>query len=226
MPELNSYFDSIERISQPDYNPSALDILYSHNRTTSITSTKLRFNNHDYDVFDVGGARNYRKTWIHCLQNLDVIIFTVDIASYDQVLYEDHTRNRMDEAFALFGSIVRSKFFIRVPLILVFTKLDLLERKLACSPPEKYFPDYEGGGGPSSADTFVSYITDRFVALNEQAEKKRLFVRYTSIHSSSGDDPMGPFLLRTIQDVVTDIDNVELRRSNFAFGNDVMNQFR
>jgi hypothetical protein len=60
-------------------------------------------------MYDVGGQRNERKKWIHCFDDVTAVIFVASLSEYDQVLYEDHTVNRMDEAVTLFADIANSK---------------------------------------------------------------------------------------------------------------------
>lgn len=39
-------------------------------------------------MIDVGGQRSERKKWIHCLDNVKMVIFLVAISEYDQTLIE------------------------------------------------------------------------------------------------------------------------------------------
>jgi hypothetical protein len=88
---FNSYFDSIDRISDPRYTPSDQDVLRSRVKTTGITETTFIIGDLTYRMFDVGGQRSERKKWIHCFENVTAIIFLVAISEYDQVLIEDET---------------------------------------------------------------------------------------------------------------------------------------
>jgi guanine nucleotide-binding protein G(i) subunit alpha len=91
----NSYFDSIDRIAQPDYIPNDQDVLRSRVKTTGITETTFIIGDLTYRMFDVGGQRSERKKWIHCFENVTTILFLVAISEYDQLLFEDETVNRM-----------------------------------------------------------------------------------------------------------------------------------
>jgi len=95
-------------------------------------------------MFDVGGQRSERKKWIHCFENVTAIVFLVAISEYDQVLVEDETVNRMQEALTLFDSICNSRWFVKTSIILFLNKIDLFKEKLTKSPMGKYFPDYNG----------------------------------------------------------------------------------
>ncbi len=193
--DKNSYFDSIGRISQPDYLPNDQDVLRSRVKTTGITETTFIIGELTYRMFDVGGQRSERKKWIHCFENVTTILFLVAISEYDQLLFEDETVNRMQEALTLFDSICNSRWFVKTSIILFLNKIDRFKEKLPVSPMKNYFPDYEGKlnqngsngrehqrsnlteGGPDYAAA-CDYILNRFVSLN-QHETKQIYTHFT-----------------------------------------------
>ena len=146
-------------------------------------------------MFDVGGQRSERKKWIHCFENVTTILFLVAISEYDQLLFEDETVNRMQEALTLFDSICNSRWFVKTSIILFLNKIDRFKEKLPVSPMQNYFPDYEGKldqngtngrnfqrsntaeGGPDYAAA-CDYILNRFVSLN-QHETKQIYTHFT-----------------------------------------------
>lgn len=139
-----SYFDSIDRIAAHDYLPNDQDVLRSRVKTTGITETTFIIGDLTYRMFDVGGQRSERKKWIHCFENVTTILFLVAISEYDQLLFEDETVNRMQEALTLFDSICNSRWFIKTSIILFLNKIDRFKEKLPVSPMQNYFPDYDG----------------------------------------------------------------------------------
>lgn len=126
-------------------------------------------------MFDVGGQRSERKKWIHCFENVTTILFLVAISEYDQLLFEDETVNRMQEALTLFDSICNSRWFVKTSIILFLNKIDRFKEKLPVSPMKNYFPDYEGGSDYAAA---CDYILNRFVSLN-QHETKQIYTHFT-----------------------------------------------
>ncbi|KAK0551876.1 guanine nucleotide-binding protein subunit alpha [Tilletia horrida] len=162
------YFDSIERMADPDYVPTDQDVLRSRVKTTGITETHFQIGELHYRLFDVGGQRSERKKWIHCFENVTAIIFLVAISEYDQLLYEDGNVNRMQEALTLFDSICNSRWFTRTSIILFLNKIDLFKAKLPISPMGEYFSDYTGG---DNYDAACEYIVNRFVSLNQSDSK-------------------------------------------------------
>jgi len=190
---VSSYFDSIGRIAQPDYLPNDQDVLRSRVKTTGITETTFIIGDLTYRMFDVGGQRSERKKWIHCFENVTTILFLVAISEYDQLLFEDETVNRMQEALTLFDSICNSRWFIKTSIILFLNKIDRFKEKLPVSPMKNYFPDYEGklstgllqliyvtkrSKGGSDYAAACDYILNRFVSLN-QHETKQIYTHFT-----------------------------------------------
>ncbi len=144
-------------------------------RRPVITETTFIIGDLTYRMFDVGGQRSERKKWIHCFENVTTILFLVAISEYDQLLFEDETVNRMQEALTLFDSICNSRWFIKTSIILFLNKIDRFKEKLPVSPMKNYFPDYEGGDDYAAA---CDYILNRFVSLN-QHETKQIYTHFT-----------------------------------------------
>jgi len=189
------YFNSIDRMSAPGYMPSDQDILRSRVKTTGITETMFRVGELTYRLFDVGGQRSERKKWIHCFENVTALVFLVALSEYDQMLYEDESVNRMQEALTLFDSICNSRWFVKTSIILFLNKIDLFQDKLAYSPLRDYFPDYNGG---DNYDAACDYLLHRFVSLNQSAASKQIYAHYTC----ATDTQQIKFVLSAIQDIL------------------------
>ena len=82
----------------------------------------------------MGGQRNERRKWIHCFDNVNAVVFVASLSEFDQNLFEDETKNRLDEALELFQQISNSKWFADTSLILFLNKKDLFEKKVRASP--------------------------------------------------------------------------------------------
>ncbi|KAJ2966906.1 hypothetical protein NUW54_g13669 [Trametes sanguinea] len=170
------YFNAIDRMAAPNYMPTDQDILRSRVKTTGITETTFKVGELTYKLFDVGGQRSERKKWIHCFENVTALVFLVSLSEYDQMLYEDESVNRMQEALTLFDSICNSRWFVKTSIILFLNKIDLFAEKLPRSPLGDYFPDYTGG---DDYDAACNYLLHRFVSLNQSAATKQIYAHYT-----------------------------------------------
>ncbi|KAK4546933.1 Glucoamylase 1 precursor (Glucan 1,4-alpha-glucosidase) (1,4-alpha-D-glucan glucohydrolase) [Oleoguttula mirabilis] len=188
------YFDSIDTIASPTYIPSDADVLRSRVKTTGITETTFIIGDLTYRMFDVGGQRSERKKWIHCFENVTTILFLVAISEYDQLLFEDETVNRMQEALTLFDSICNSRWFTKTSIILFLNKIDRFKEKLPVSPMKNYFPDYEGGQDYGAA---CDYILNRFVSLN-QHPTKQIYTHFTC----ATDTMQIRFVMAAVNDII------------------------
>jgi len=139
------YFNDVDRLAAAGYIPTEQDVLRSRVRTTGIVQSDFVIKSMNFSMFDVGGQRNERRKWIHAFDNVNSVVFVAALSEYDQVLFEDETQNRMEEALQLFDQIVNSKWFKETAMILFLNKKDLFEMKLAKKPLSQYFPEYDGG---------------------------------------------------------------------------------
>ncbi|OUM54046.1 hypothetical protein BVG19_g3389 [[Candida] boidinii] len=159
----NYFFDNFDRIVDPNYLPSVTDVLRTRKQTSGIYDVKFNLEDINVHLYDVGGQRSERKKWIHCFDNVTVVMFCVALSEYDQVLLESGTQNRLEESLNLFESVVNSMWFRRTSIVLCLNKIDIFIEKLPKSPLENYFPDYAGGSDVNKA---VKYILWRFRKLN------------------------------------------------------------
>ena len=64
-------------------------------------------------------------------EGVHAILFVVNLNAYNQVLFEDSTKNRMMESLELFKSVVHNPLFFVTPIVLVLNKKDLFEQEIA-----------------------------------------------------------------------------------------------
>ena len=116
------YFNDLDRVAAAGFKPTEQDVLRSRVRTTGIVQSDFKIKGLDFSMFDVGGQRNERRKWIHAFDDVNAVVFVAALSEYDQVLFEDETQNRMDEAISLFDQIVNSKWFKQTAMILFLNK--------------------------------------------------------------------------------------------------------
>ena len=168
-------FENIDRFAAADWLPTEQDVLHVRAKTTGIVETTFSVRDTHFRMIDVGGQRNERKKWIHCFQEVTAIIYCVALNEYDMKLLEDEKVNRMLESLELFEYISNSKWFTRTAIILFLNKSDLFREKIKKVDLKVLFPEYAGG---NDYEKGVEYITQKFIALNNNASKK-IFVQVT-----------------------------------------------
>ncbi|KAL9635735.1 MAG: hypothetical protein Q9164_003268 [Protoblastenia rupestris] len=163
------YYESIDRIGQRTYVPTDQDIVRSRVRTTGIVSHPFIVSDSHYEIWDLGGSRSERKKWIHCYEDVDIVLFVIDISAYDKRLNEDPTANSVDESVLLFDSVCNLKYFDKTGMIVCFNKVDLLEQKLGMIPIKEYCRDYDGS--PTDLATIKLYFRDKFLGLDKRSNR-------------------------------------------------------
>jgi GTPase SAR1 family protein len=163
------FFNSIDRIAQPNYVPNEQDVLRARVRTTGIIETTFRYKDLIYRMFDVGGQRSERRKWIHCFNDVTAVIFVAALSGYDMKLFEDQETNRIHESLTLFDAICNNHFFVNTAMILFLNKTDLFSQKIAKTPLKNYFPEYDGP--PNNASEAKKFIAGMFKRLNKNPNK-------------------------------------------------------
>jgi len=141
--------------------PTEEDIIMTRIRTTGIAQTELEEGPVKFRVVDVGGQRNERKKWIHCFDDVKALLFVVNLAGYDQVMFEDPSMNRMQESLNLFGQVCNNQVFATTPIFLCLNKKDIFEQQIQTTSLTKCFPEYTGGNDVNVA---LQFIQEKFQA--------------------------------------------------------------
>jgi len=163
-------FTHVKRIGNPNFVPTADDILRARLRTSGIVERLFKIQGVDFKFLDVGGQRNERRKWIHCFEGVTAMIFVAAISEFDQVLYEDEKKNRLQESLEVFENICNQKYFMNTVFILFLNKTDLFEDKLKRRISIKScFPDYNGNEFDAKATT--DFIAAKFKAVNKNAQR-------------------------------------------------------
>lgn len=177
------FLDRVHIVKQPDYTPTEQDILRCRVLTSGIFETRFTVDRVNFHMFDVGGQRDERRKWIQCFNDVTAIIFVTACSSYNLVLREDATQNRLKESLELFKSIWNNRWLRTISIILFLNKQDLLAEKVRSgkSKIEDYFADYK------------SYRTPTEVQMDAgddpEVVRAKYFIRdeFLRISSASGD---------------------------------------
>lgn len=179
LPDSTEYYMSkLDELTKMNYLPSNEDMLRARVRTSGIVEEKYIIDGVKFSMYDVGGQRNERKKWIHCFENVTAIIFVAAISEYDQMLFEDHTQNRVIEALELFKEICSSAWFTKTSIVLFLNKVDLFKEKIKRSKIEDnpYFNDCNAG---HSNDEGIRYMTNKFLEQVEPNRRKNMYSHAT-----------------------------------------------
>lgn len=107
--------------------PSTDDCIRSRIRSSGIVEVEFTHEHQTFKLFDAGGQRAERRKWLHAFDGVTALIFMVSLTEYDEVLFEDTNRNRLEESLEVWDGLVNTSHFADVPVLLFLNKLDLFE---------------------------------------------------------------------------------------------------
>lgn len=188
------YFDNLLRFCKDPFTPTEMDYLTYRVRTTGLIQTLLerKINKSDdkkdaevepekihFNLFDVGGQRSERTKWARCFDppSVDAVLFIVNCAGYNQVMFEDPTRNRLEEEIAVFGDLIKKKTAQGIPIFIFLNKKDLFEKMILEKDLGDKFPDYRGG---KSSQEALEYIKKRFTEQYGENPKELLKIEFVT----------------------------------------------
>ncbi|KAF9526869.1 G-protein alpha subunit [Crepidotus variabilis] len=180
------FLGNIQRIAEPEYCPTNDDILHVRLQTLGVMEHKfpvsLAGRTYQWKMYDVGGARGQRQTWVPFFDDATAIIFLAPVSAFDQYLEEDPKVNRVDDSLQLWTSICSNNLLKSANLVLLLNKIDLLREKLEAGVAvRKYITSY--GDRPNNFETVADYFRGHFLQVHRKKDttKRPLYVHFTSM---------------------------------------------
>ncbi|KAJ3313423.1 hypothetical protein HDV04_001852 [Boothiomyces sp. JEL0838] len=166
--EIADAIVEVWKTQAPSYSPTNLDILNLRTVTMNISETSFLYKGKKFHFFDVSGLSYHRKFWISYFDCVHTILFVTSLASYDQVMIEDSSKNRMSDSITLFADIVNHPLLYKQNFVLFMNKKDLFEKKVKTIPIRKHFPEFDGkpflkSGKQHSASHGIKFFKNKFL---------------------------------------------------------------
>lgn len=158
--------------------PNVDDCVRARVRTTGIVKETVDIDGMKYSIIDVGGQRAERRKWIHSFEDSTAALFVTSLSEYDQNLFEDNSKNRLEEAFDLFRSCIESQWLNKATFILFLNKKDLFDEKFM----KRRIPLNVTGKFPTAPSVFdvdqaIEWITSEF---KQRTKRKDVYVHVTT----------------------------------------------
>lgn len=183
-PSTKWFMDKIDTISEPEYLPSVDDIMRTRFRTTGIVEKEFvaelkSKKKQRFKMLDVGGQKSERRKWVHCFEDISGILFVASLTSYNEKMWEEDDKNRMEDSVQLFHQICNSRWFRRSSIILFLNKMDLFKKRIK-DVPLNVCPLFEDMDENKANDKDICYemIADIFNS-QMKTKKKQVFIHAT-----------------------------------------------
>lgn len=188
---LCQLFKRIHIICQPSYVPTHEDILSVRKRTTGIIEATIKVEGKPYTIIDVGGQRNERRKWLHAFEDADCIIFVAALTNFCQSMFEDPSKNRLEDSLELFDKIIHQDVFKKKDICLFLNKKDIFQEMMKKMDLHDYYDDYKGAAYSFAEGS--NFFTDMFLSKNKSSERN-VYIFHTNAMS-----------ITCVQDVFTSI---------------------
>jgi len=181
----------LDRVTALNYTPNDDDVLRARLKTVGVSEYRCemeavagRESGTEWRIVDVGGSRSQVRincfshptlnpfryllaTWVPFFDDVDAIIFLAPISSFDQVLAEDRSVNRLEDSVLLWKAVCSNKLLANVDLVLFLNKCDILDAKLTSGIRlSKYVRSY--GDRPNDMETASKYFRSKFSAIHRE----------------------------------------------------------
>jgi len=110
----------------PGWIPNKDDCVRARIRSSGVIQADFTVDGVPYSLYDAGGQRAERRKWIHHFDDVTALIYMASLTDYDEVLYEDNSKNRLQESLEVFEDLQRNHEW---QTLLFLNKLDLFEDK-------------------------------------------------------------------------------------------------
>jgi guanine nucleotide-binding protein G(i) subunit alpha len=130
----------------PEWIPSVDDCVRARIRSSGVIRVDFESQGVPYSLFDAGGQRAERRKWIQFFNDVTALVYMASLTDYDEVLYEDATKNRLQESLEVFDELCRTQQW---QTLLFLNKIDLFEIKFSL----KKIPLNVSGLFPTAPDT-------------------------------------------------------------------------
>ncbi|XP_006463700.1 hypothetical protein AGABI2DRAFT_187221 [Agaricus bisporus var. bisporus H97] len=210
------FLNDLKRVTSPKFIPSDDDVLKARLKTVGVAEYRFemevpmsRDTGTEWRIVDVGGSRSQVITWVPFFDDVDAIIFLAPISSFDQVLTEDRTVNRLEDSVLLWKAVCSNKLLANVDLVLFLNKCDILDHKLRSGIRlSKYVRSY--ADRENNLDTVSKYMRSKFGAI--QREHSPIPRKFYAFCTSVTDTATTAGIIASVRDMVI---RQYLRQSKF-----------
>ena len=132
----------------------------------TLISRKYAGIHYRYRIYDVIGLHSKENEWIYSSDEMSILVYVVDISTYNVSASDTAPSSCIQEDLALFGQICSSKWLAMTPILLLLSNTDVLKSKLREFPLADYFSDYTGS--LNDFEAAKAFLRQRFLVLNQK----------------------------------------------------------
>ncbi|PVD38895.1 hypothetical protein C0Q70_01520 [Pomacea canaliculata] len=150
--------------------PSTSDIIHVYASTCGVCDHDVTIGGTTFQLTEMGGRSLTSLKLLRFFDNVSSIVFMASCADVERSLRHGALTSGFEETRLFFQTIARDPFLVKLPIILLFTKLDLLVAKSNKFDLKSVFPDFIGN--THDVEDVKNYV---FTTFKEKCGARRIY---------------------------------------------------
>ncbi|KAL8987446.1 MAG: hypothetical protein Q9177_003342 [Variospora cf. flavescens] len=200
--KLDDFFNAIERISHPSYDPSLEDLsrasMKTHDVESLIVPKKSAGRRFQYRIIDTVASDAGGSKWIYTSDTVSLVVHIVDLATYDVTHDDDQSTNELKQDLIFFQKLCSSSWLVETPVLVLLGGAVGLPKKLHRPPIQNHFPEF--AGQDSNVADAKAYFRNLFLQADKRY-KMRVWVDFIDKDASAA---IGKLIVGTIDRILTE----------------------
>lgn len=177
---------------------------------------ETKYGKYRFNVSQIRGQRSERRRWIQWLDNINVVVYVVNLSVYDTPTYEDYTKNCLDASMDLFEEICKQKAFNNTDFVVFFNKIDEFNEKIENIPFTIFKPDFDPMYANKS-DHVKEWIMNEFIKIFKGTHRDEYNTKKGNIYFHECNDSDTDQIGLLLQKVQTDVITSAMKRMGYVF---------
>ena len=138
---LGSFLNSIQRVTQKDYEPSMEDISRASMEDQDVRNVmiprKSAGRRSCYRFIDTVASNASGDPWIDASEDISLVVQVVDMEDFNLIHFGDTSSYDAQQDVILFKRICSSRWLAETPVLVLLSNADKMTEKMECLPPQQ-----------------------------------------------------------------------------------------
>ena len=177
---------------------------------------ETKYGKYRFNVSQISSQRSDRRRWIRWLDNINVVVYVVNLSVYDTPTYEDYNKNCLDASMDLFEDICKQKTFNNTDFVVFFNKIEEFNDKIANVPFTIFQPNFDPLHANKS-EHVKEWIMNEFIKIFRGKNRDEYNVKKGNIYFHEVNDSDTEQIGLLLQKVQTDVITSAMKRMGYVF---------
>lgn len=124
--------------------------------TKYIEETHFAYKNKEFRILDLASDVSITRTkWMGCLEDVNIIVFVLDISKYDMTEEGETENNHIYQSMKLFEDLCNCRWFREKSILIYLNNVESFQNKIKVTPFRNVFPQYEGSDDLNDVSEYI-----------------------------------------------------------------------